>query len=82
MFFLFDEDDACFFRKSFRFVTIEPRAAAPDPRTAPRDVRRSADTLSKPSLEAAYFSFFLTRSWFVCPHFFLRQFTARAWRRA
>lgn len=29
-----------------------------------------------------YFSFFLGRNWFVCPHFFLRQLVARGWRRA
>lgn len=31
---------------------------------------------------AAYFSFFLGRSWLVRPHFFLRQFLARGCRRA
>jgi hypothetical protein len=67
---------------SVRYKKVEPRAATPDPRTELRDVRHSANALSKPSLETAYFSFFLMRSWFVCPHFFLRQFTARAWRRA
>ena len=67
---------------SVRYKKVEPRAATPDPRTELRDVRQSANALSKPSLETAYFSFFLMRSWFVCPHFFLRQFTARAWRRA
>ena len=64
------------------YKKVEPRAATPDPRTELRDVGQSANALSKPSLETAYFSFFLMRSWFVCPHFFLRQFTARAWRRA
>ena len=29
-----------------------------------------------------YLSFFLMRSWLEWPHFFLRQFTARGWRRA
>ena len=67
---------------SVRYKKVQPRAATPDPRTELRDVRQSANALSKPSLETAYFSFFLMRSWFVCPHFFLRQFTARAWRRA
>jgi hypothetical protein len=67
---------------SVRYKKVEPRAATPDPRTELRDVGQSANALSKPSLETAYFSFFLMRSWFVWPHFFLRQFTARAWRRA
>lgn len=29
-----------------------------------------------------YLSFFLGRSWLLCPHFFLRQFVARGGRRA
>lgn len=32
--------------------------------------------------DAVYFSFFFGRSWFVCPHFFLRQLVARGGRRA
>ena len=30
----------------------------------------------------AYLIFFLIRNWFVCPHFFFLQFTARGCRRA
>ena len=34
------------------------------------------------ALRPLYLSFFLTRSWLVCPHFFLRQLVARGGRRA
>ena len=51
-------------------------------RRAYRRSRKRSPTTPNPLKQSIYFSFFLMRSWLVCPHFFLRQFTARWWRRA
>lgn len=42
-----EDDDESVFSRQFRFVTVEPRAAAPGPRAEPRDVRLSADARAR-----------------------------------
>lgn len=49
---------------------------------SPRRRRQDKSEKRKIRRHPVYFSFFLGRSWLVCPHFFLRQFLARGGSRA